>query len=144
MGHSEEEVAMVEIHAHEGRHLPKQYLNLVRSRWMRSYRKCNDFMRLIDSAAYYQAYSVYVDVILNRPTTTVRLAVLQEDHDVVLGFSVAEGNKLHYVAVPVLNRRQGLGRNLLPEKVEWFSHITKIGLKLWPIKFPDAKFSPFI
>lgn len=145
MGNSKEaiEPSMVEIHAHEGKYLPAQYLNLVRSRWMRSYRHCNDYMKLVDPAAYYQAYGVYILNILSRPTTVVRLAVLQEDHDVVLGFGVAENTLLHYVEVPTAYRKQGIGRNLVPEKVEWFSHLTKLGMKLWSLKAPHARFSPF-
>lgn len=138
------EEGMVEIHLYEGRKLPEQYLNLVRSRWKRSYRHCNDFMKLVYAPAYYQAYSVYIENILNRPTCEVRLAVLADDNDVVLGFGVAERNVLHYVEVPTAYRKNGIGRNLIPEKVEWFTHLTKIGLKLWGRKFPDAKLNPFI
>lgn len=139
----EGQLAEVEIHAHEGPHLPKEYLNLVRSRWMRSYRHCNDYMKLVQADAYYNAYGVYIINILNRPTTLVRLAVLGDDHDVVLGFGVAEGNTLHYVEVPTAYRRNGIGRNLVPEKIEWFSSLTKVGMKLWAEKFPYAKFNPF-
>lgn len=140
----DQEKVEMEIHAHEGKYLPKQYLNLVRARWARSYRHNNDYMKLVQADAYYNAYSVYIMHILNRPSTTVRLAVLQEDPDVVLGFSVAEGNFLHYVEVPTAYRRQGIGRSLVPEKVEWFSHLTKLGMRLWAEKAPNAKFSPFI
>lgn len=138
------EKAIVEVHKHEGKKLPVQYLNLVRSRWMRSYRRHNDFIKLIDAASYFGAYEPYVVGVLNRPTTIVRLAVLQEDRDVVLGFSVSQGSVLHYVDVPTPNRRQGIGKSLVPQEIGWFSHITRIGMKIWPSKFPNAKFSPFI
>ncbi len=136
--------SLVQICAWQGKLLPKQYLNLVRSRWMRSYRHTNDYMKLVDSAAYYCAYSVYVELILNRPNTIVRLALLEEDDDVALGFSVVEGNCLHYVEVPRVNRRQGIGRALVPEKIEWFTHLTKIGMRIWSTKAPDAKLNPFM
>lgn len=133
----------IEIHLHEGKHLPKQYRNLILSRWMHSYRRGNDYIKLINPQAYYSAYEVYILHILNRPLTSVRLAVLADDHDVVLGFGVSEGTMLHYVEVPKAYRRNGIGANLVPEKIEWFSHLTKIGMKLWAQKSPYAKFNPF-
>ncbi len=144
MADKEEIGARVQICAWAGRDLPKQYLNLVRSRWMRSYKHSNDYMKLVHSEAYYCAYSVYVENVLNRPNTTVRLALLEEDDDVALGFSVVENTCLHYVEVPKVNRGQGIGRALVPDKIEWFSHLTKIGFKLWAEKAPDAKFNPFM
>lgn len=138
-----EEIPHLEIHAHEGKHLPRQYLNLVRSRWMRSYRHCNDYMKLVDADAYYNAYGVYVLHILNRPNTIVRVAVLGDDADVVLGFSVMENEVLHYVEVPKVYRKQGIGRNLVPGEVKWFSSLTKTGVRLWAEKAPHAKFNPF-
>ena len=140
----ENEQCFIEIHAHEGKWLPKQYVNLVRSRWMRSYRRCNDYMRLVDADSYYHAYSNYITVVLGRPRTIVRLAVLSDDNDVALGFSVCELKVLHYVDVPKVYRKKGIGRSLVPEQIEWFTHLTRIGARLWSTKAPHAKFSPFI
>lgn len=137
------EPSLVEIYAWQGKLLPKRYLNLVRSRWMRSYRHCNDYMKLVDAAAYYFAYGVYIENILRRPNTVVRLALLEEDDDVALGFSVVEGSCLHYVEVPKSNRKQGIGRALVPDRIDWFSHLTKIGQRLWSTKAPNAKFNPY-
>lgn len=137
------ERSLVNICAWQGKLLPKQYLNLVRSRWMRSYRHNNDYMKLTDAAAYYCAYSVYVERILARPNAIVRLALLDEDDDVALGFSVIEKNCLHYVEVPKVNRGHGIGRALVVEKIDWFTHLTKIGMRIWSTKAPDAKFNPF-
>lgn len=140
----DKEQSLVEIHQYPGKHLPGQYLNLVRSRWMRSYRFSNDYMRLTHAGAYYQAYGVYVMSILGRPTTKVRLAVLEEDNDVVLGFGVMDGTCLHYVEVPRAYRRNGIGTHLVPRKIEWFTHLTKIGMKLWSTKAPHARLNPFM
>lgn len=136
--------SLVEIHLYEGRHLPKQYLNLVRSRWSRSYKHSNAYMKLVYAEAYYNWYSVYIMHILNRPNTVVRLAMLADDLDVILGFSVIEGDALHYVEVKGDYRRMGIGRNLVPEKIVYFSHITKIGARIWATKAPYARFNPFV
>lgn len=136
--------AVVEIIAYPGISLPKQYQNLVRSRWMRNYKSDNDFMKMAYAPAYYAVYSKLVSAILNRPSTIVRLALLQDDSDVVLGFSIMESSVLHYIHVPKGYRRKGIGRLLVPEYIEYFSHLTKIGINLWHMKFPKAKFNPFI
>lgn len=133
-----------EIHAYAGKDTPKRFLNLIRSRWMRSYKHDNDFMRLVHPEAYYFAYSHYVDKVLSRPNTEVRFAVLADDNDVVLGFSVTEGTALHYVHVPKDYRRNGIAGALVPKKIEWITHLTKIGMRIWAEKLPDAKFNPFI
>ncbi len=137
--------AVFEIHCYGGKDLPSQYQNVVRSRWVRTYRNCNDMMKLVFPPAYYSAYSVYVKQILARPLVEVRLAVLQEDPDVVLGFSITEAeNVLHYVEVKRDLRRNGIATALVPNEIKWFSHITKTGLKIWSRKYPEAHFSPFI
>lgn len=141
MGNKE---ALVEIIAYPGKLVPSAYVNLIKSRWIRNYKKDNDFMRLVYPPAYYIAYGAYVDGVLKKPSTIVRLAVLEEDNDVVMGFSVMDSSTLHYVHVPKGYRRQGIGRLLVPEYIEYFTHLTKIGVQIWHKKFPKAKFNPFI
>ncbi len=136
-------IGLVQIRAYKGAFLPEQYANFVRDRWLKTYKKCNKFMSLVDPASYYQAYPKYIKSILDRPTTAVRLAMLQEDNDVLLGFSVSDGPMLHYVNVPLDYRGQGIGGRLVPYVVESFSHITETGMKLWQKKYPKAIFNPF-
>jgi hypothetical protein len=127
-----------------GRSLPDIYRNLVLSKWMRSFRYGNDYIKLADSDSYYFAYSIYINRILNLlPDTLVRLAVLTSDTDVVLGFSVIRGRILDFVHVHKDQRRQGIGRSLVPDYIERFTHLTRTGMKLWPTKMPKCKFDPF-
>jgi hypothetical protein len=123
--------------------MPKQYINMIYSKWLRSLRFGNDYFKLIEPKAYFEAYNAYIKTILERPTTTVRIAALTDDLDVALGFSVAENNTLHYVHVHRDNRKQGIGRSLVPFKVETITHITKTGLVIWAEKLPTAIFNPF-
>lgn len=138
-----EGLGVIEIRAYKRGELPEQYLNFVIDRWLKTYKKCNKMMSLVDPANYYHAYNAYIKSLLNRPTATVRIAMLSEDHDVLLGFSVSEGAMLHYVNVPLDYRSQGIARKLVPYVVEAFTHITETGMKLWTDKFPQAKFRPF-
>lgn len=132
-----------EVHCHIGELIPETYINFIISKWMRSYRYNNDYIKLIDSDSYFLAYRRYLLSLLINKKVTARIAVLSDDFDVALGFSVICGNTLHYVYVHKDYRRIGIGRNLVPIKVDSFTHLTKMGIKLWPTKMPDALFNPF-
>ena len=122
-------------------------LNFVHSRWMRTARYGNDYFKLIDSDSYYKAYHKYILSILQRPDTIVRLAVLSDDRDTILGFSVSERTILHYVLVLGHDpdaRRKGIGRSLVPFEVTHITHVTKAILPIWNTKLPNAIFNPFL
>ena len=141
---NKQEEDLVGVTAYPGREIPRRYLNLVRSRWVRSYKRGNGYMKIVHPPAYYFSYNPYVNSILNRPDTVVRIAALEEDDDVVLGFSVVERNILHYVHVPKDYRRQGIGAMLTPSGLDWFTHLTEVGMKLWSMKMPNLKFNCFL
>lgn len=125
----------------QGPKLTEHYFNLIIAKWMRSYRYSNEYMKLTDSKSYFKAYQAYITKLL--PKTIVRLAVLWDDADVVLGFSVISDTLLHYVYVGKDFRNNGIGKTLVPIQITEFTHLTKAGLALWPQKAPDAKFNPF-
>lgn len=131
------------VEAYLGKSFPKQYENLIYSKWMRSLRKGNDYFKLIDSASYYKTYQHYLGYVLNRDFTIVRLAILSEDSDVVLGFSVSEKNILHYCYTNVDMRKQKIALSLVPFEVQTITHLTKTGMTIWNKKFPNAIFNPF-
>lgn len=130
-----------------GPDLPMNYIGLVYSRWMRSLRYGNDFFKMADSDTYYQAYERYIQVLLRKPNTLVRLAVLADDEDVVLGFSISrsstEEHILDYVHVHKDCRKLGIARKLVPNDIDTITHVTKTGLSIWGSKFSHWKFNPF-
>ncbi len=111
---------------------------------MRSFRYGNDYMKLADSDSYYRSYEIYLTLLLYKPEAVVRLAVLTDDPDVALGFSVVRGPILDYVHVHKDFRKQGIGKKLVPNDIETITHLTKTGMKLWSTKLPKATFDPFI
>ena len=123
---------------------PDQYKGMVYSGWLNSLRYNNDLFKLIDSDAYYKTYATYITSILKRPYSRLRIAVLSDDEDVALGWSVDEADILHYVYVPKDYRKRGIGKSLIPEGIKQFSHITTIGLSIWTTKYPSLKFNPFL
>lgn len=124
--------------------LPPSYRNLIFSKWLRSLRYGNDYFKLIQQDIYFKAYQLYLESILNNPNTIISLAVLSDDEDVVLGFSIITHSTLHYVYVQKEQRKQGIGTSLTPlSQLTTISHLTKIGLSLWNNKCPHLIFNPF-
>ncbi len=131
------------IKAYAARLLAPEYKGLIYSKWLRSLRYGNDYFKLVDPDAYYRAYHKYITAVLAFSDSIVRLAVLADDPDVVLGFSVARGNILDYVHVHKHQRRQGIGTRLIPEGIDTISHVTKTGLSIWGSKYGHWLFNPF-
>lgn len=131
------------VKAYQARLLPSPYQGLVYSKWLRSLRYGNDYFKLVDPDAYYRAYHKYITTILAWSDSVVRLAVLSEDPDVVLGFSVARGKILDYVHVHKHQRRMGIGTSLIPSGIDTISHVTKTGLSIWGSKYGHWLFNPF-
>lgn len=130
--------------SYPGASLPKQYEAMVYSKWLRSLRYGNDYFKLIDDKAYFENYHKFIEAILSKPDTRVRLAVLSEDADIVFGFAVVKGdNVLHYIHCQRDYRKTGIGKSLLPKNFDTITHLTTVGVSIWGAKYPGVKFNPF-
>lgn len=96
---------------------------------------------------------------MKKPDCLIKLAVLTEDKDVVLGFSVSREDVLDYIHVHKDSRKDaemlidgkvvkfpgGIGKKLLPKPLTTFTHLTKIALIIWQTeKYKHLKFNPKI
>lgn len=126
-----------------GRSLPERYQGLVFSRWLLSLRYGNEYFRYIRARSYFHHYHSYIGRVLQQRETLVRLAVLADDYDVALGFSVTRGNVLDYVHVQRDMRNQDIGTALVPEGIDTITHLTKSGRAIWIDKRPSWSFDPF-
>lgn len=138
-----EEKSTYSVIAYPGPSLPAQYRNLVLSKWLRTLRHGNEYFKLIESNAYYQTYDRFIKTLLQRPGTMVRIAALSDDLDVVLGFSMIEGDTLHYVYVQHEQRNKGIAKSLVPTPISTITHLTKAGASIWNSKLKHADFNPF-
>lgn len=126
--------------------LPKSYEALIFSRWLRSLRHGNPLFKKVSSREFYDNYHKYIEKLLEKPDSQIRLAVLSDDHDNVLGFSVSREDVLDYVHVHTNNRKVGIGRALIPEGITTFSHITGPAIVIWQnlgSRYKHFKFNPF-
>lgn len=119
------------------------YRALIFSRFLHSVRSGNNWFRKIDSHAFYPAYHKLLEQMLSRQGCVVRVAVLTDDPDVAVGWSIARPNILDYVFVKRDGRRQGIGRALLPEQFAVVTHLTSLGELYRDRHFPSVRFDPF-
>jgi GNAT superfamily N-acetyltransferase len=127
------------------RELPKQYMPFIFSKWLRSLRHGNRLFKQIDSDEYYKNYSIYLDKLLQKPNSLIRLAVLTDNHDVTLGFAISREDVLDYLFVQREFRTIGIGTRLMPEGITTFTHLTLIAIDAWNTnpKLKHLKFNPF-
>lgn len=121
--------------------LPQDFRPLIIAPFLNSLRYGNDLFKLIDKESYYSNYGRYVEGLLKRPKTIIKLAMLNDD--TVLGWSMLEDKMIHYIWVKKEVRRQGIAKSLLPKEFSTITHITNKGLSIWVSKFPDVSFNPF-
>ncbi len=141
---SAEPSAFYQIIKYQGCNLPDQYKGFIFAHWLRSLRYGNEYFKKIDKNAYYEVAKHDVEALLNHFSCIVQLAVLIDDKDVVLGFSCCRQEYLDYVYVQKEQRRQGIGKSLIPSYITGITALTKIGTMLWEQKYPHWKFNPYI
>lgn len=99
-----------------------------------------DLYSQIDRDVFYAVYPAVVQSLLD--SGTVRVAVLQDDEEVIVGYSVTRGTSLDWVFVKHAWRRQGVAKLLLQDQgISSCSHLTKLGNILRKNK--QITFNPF-
>lgn len=123
--------------------LPVVYQNLVLSRWMRSLRY-GSILKLALPHLYYQNMTQRIQELMDAENADVNLAVLSDDQEIVLGFSVYNENVLHYVHVHKDHRKIGIGTKLIPKGIDSFTYLTDMGHQVWKRHYPQWGFDPFL
>ena len=132
------------IITYSGSSLPERYEPLVFSRFLRGLRFGNALFRLMDATPYFTNYHRYLQSILERPNTKVRIAALSDDLDNVLGYSIVEGETLHWVHVHKYNRKAGIAKELVGHNIKTISNLTKDGFIIWNKKYKRKwAYNPF-
>lgn len=114
-------------------------LPFIYSTWLKNLYYGCPFYRDVDRKTYFSSYKHIVTGLLSR--ATVKVCCLKEEPEVVLGYSVHEGEILHWVYVKKAWRGLRIASCLVPPNIAWVSHLTNIGKKLKP---KDWKFDPFV
>lgn len=131
------------IIAYSASQLPISYEGFIKAKLKRSLRDGNDLYKMVDAKSYFDAYEFYINRLLSTPGAIIRLAVLTDSPDVALGWSLINGDILHYVFVQRDARNKGIGTALVPVPIQWISHITHTGARIWN-KHKHVRFNPFV
>lgn len=122
----------------------KIYEAFVCANWRQSLKKYNSvFKAMDDHQAYDKEYSAYIKKLIEKPGCTIRLAVLTDEPEIVLGFSSKREDVLDYVFVRSEQRNQKISTALIPNNITTFTHITNMWIPIWQSKYKDWKFNPF-
>ena len=119
------------------------YYGFIFSNWLFTLRWTNDWFFLIHKPTYYSIYRKVISNIISAPECKVNIAILDDDPDLALGWSVYANDVLHYVFVKRDLRKQGIGRSLMPKGINRITHLTVSGAVIWKTKIPKLKFDPF-
>jgi hypothetical protein len=103
---------------------------LIYQSWMMGLYYGNTWYQNIEPNVFYARYRRILDYLVKKSHT--RCAVLKEDPDVVIGYSVIEKDKLHWIFVKSDWRRYGLAKMLLSPDIKYVTHLTKLGKHLKP------------
>lgn len=126
-----------------GPDFPTRYQAAVFSKWLHSLRNGNDFFKATSANDYFIQYHQYIEKLLEKPSSLVKFAVLTDDHDIILGFSVSREDVLDYLFISPEQRGQKLSKALIPDGITTFTHLTKQWIPIWQAKYKDWKFNPF-
>ena len=110
--------------------------------WLRGLRYGNSWFELIESVVYFKVYHDFIESILLRPTTTIKVACLKDDPEVILGYAVYSGPTLHWVFVKKAWRSIGIAKSLVPTNTTIVTHMTNVGLSILK-KHKNVHFNPF-
>ena len=118
--------------------------NLIYATWLRSYEASSLAAKHVPRDVFFSEHHKVLDGIFRRGAT-VKLAVLPDEPDVVLGWSVTEGAALvHYVYVKPAFRKHGIATQLLRHihAPFIFTHWTHVLRELHP-KVKDCVYNPY-
>lgn len=115
-------------------------LEFIYATWLRSLYYNNEWFNLIDKDIFFDKYKLVLHALLSRGVE-VRIAGFDLDEYTILGYSVYEGDTLHWVYVKKAWREMGVAKLLVKPTTNKITHLTKLGKKL---KRPEWSFDPFL
>ncbi len=110
--------------------------------WLRGLRYGNDWFLAIDSSSYFTTYHRVLEQLLSSPNSTIKVACLKDDTDVILGYSVYKRDRLDWLFVKKAWRGIGIAKQLVPNDIKVVTHLTTVGRSILS-KSPNIIFNPF-
>ena len=126
--------------------------NFILATWLRGIFYGGTIFGEIPKNIFMERYHNILESFLLRTGNNIKVACLKDDPDVVLGYSVSRNIKngeadisvVDWVFVKSAWRKIGIGKLLMPNRINAVTHLTKAGLSILKQKMPDVIFNPFI
>ena len=122
------------------RNLEESDLPFIFSTWLKGLYHGNLMFSKINQDLFYSKYHVVLENLLKQ--SSVMVCCLEDEPDVILGYSVFSSPRLHWVFVKKAWRKMGIAKSLLPQDLTEVSHLTKLGETL--MKKTKWVFNPFL
>ncbi len=105
----------------------------------------DSWFSLIPRHIFMVNYKNVISALMSNPNTIIKVAVLPEDDNVIIGYSILSKDltTAHWIFVKSAWRLKGVARNLVPKNISCVTHLTAVGKDLLLKKFPTAIFNPF-
>lgn len=118
--------------------------NFILATFLRGLYYGDSWFSQIPKDVFMDNYKYIAEALINNPNTVVKIACLNEDPDVILGYSILGTNyqTIHWVYVKQAWRRKGIGKSLTPTNLAIATHLSELGRELL-LKYPGAIFNPF-
>lgn len=103
----------------------------------------NSWFSMIPKDIFMNNYKKVIEALITRNLVTI--ACLPDEPDVILGYSLVNGDfsKLHWVYVKQDFRKMGIGKSLVPETVKVVTHMSEQGKLIKDSKHLTWIFNPF-
>ena len=114
-------------------------INFIYATWLRSYRRDSDVGRQARNLVYYKEYNKVIDHLLT--SSTIKVACLDDDEVVILGYAVFDRDNIHYVFVKEAFRRLGIAKRLiessliLPETCTHSTYIAEVIIEKFKLTY---------
>lgn len=116
--------------------------NFVYASFLRGLYYGDSWFKEIPKNIFMENYHRVLDVLMTLPGLKVTVACLKDDPEVILGYSIHKGTKLHWVFVKANWRNIGIAKSLVPANIDTVTHLTKVGLSIVR-KRKNLSFNPF-
>lgn len=118
--------------------------NFILATFLRGLYYGDSWFSLIPKQIFMANYKKVAEALVLSPKTTVKIACLKEDENVILGYSILSNDymTIHWVFVKSAWRHKGIAKSLVPKYPTSVTHLTTLGKQLLT-KFDNISFNPF-
>lgn len=121
--------------------------NFILATWLRGLYYGEPWYQQIPKEVFMTSYHAHLESLMSRPDTYIRIACLEDEPDVILGYAVfietGDTVALSWVFVKSPFRKIGIAKGLLPINISAVTHLTRVGASLLN-KLPGIVFNPFL